>query len=298
MSPIALFVYKRPEHAKKVLDALRENPEAIDSELIVYSDGPRGTLENRGVQDTRDLIRGVTGFKKVTLIERANNFGLSKSIISGVSEVLTAYENVIVLEDDLVVSKYFLGYMNSALDRYKDSNYVDAIHAYAYPTKKQLPEIYFLKSPGCWGWGTWARAWKKFNPDANELYLQIMSKNLASEFDYNDAYPYCNMLQEQAKGNIDSWAIRWMASCFLGEGFTLNVGKSLVKNIGTDGSGSNSGDTSLFDVDISNEEVVFSDIDIVQSSFAAQQISRYYKKINAKKGILRKALNRSLRLIK
>lgn len=298
MSPIALFVYKRPEHTKKVLDALKRNSEAMDSELVIFSDGPKTADDIASVQETRDVISCITGFKKVSLIESRDNQGLSKSIISGVSYVLASNNTVIVLEDDLIVSEHFLGFMNTALEKYKDIYSVDAIHAYTYPTSKQLPDLYFLKSPGCWGWATWERAWKKFNPNAGDLYHQILSRNLGREFDYNNSYPYCKMLLEQANHNIDSWAIRWMASCFLGEGLTLNVGKSLVRNIGTDGSGSNTGDTSSFDVDISNQKVAFSDIEIAQSSYATQQISRYYKKINAKKGILEKALNRLLKILK
>ena len=297
MSPIALFVYKRPEHSKKVLEALQRNAEAIDSELFVFSDGPKDSSDIAGVQDTRNVIRNITGFKKVYLIESSDNQGLAKSIISGVSNVLASNNTVIVLEDDLIVSEHFLGFMNTALAKYNDIYSVDAIHAYTYPTYQNLPDQYFLKSPGCWGWATWKRAWKKFNPNASDLYHQILSRNLGSEFDYNNSYPYCKMLLDQANGEIDSWAIRWMASCFLGEGLTLNVGKSLVRNIGTDGSGSNTGDTTSFDVDISNERVVFSDIEIVQSSYATEHISAYYKKINAKKGILKKVLNRVLKVL-
>ena len=297
MSPIALFVYKRPEHTKKVLEALKRNAEAIDSELIIFSDGPKAASDIAGVHDTRSVIRNLTGFKKVSLIESSENQGLAKSIISGVSKVLASNDTVIVLEDDLIVSEYFLGFMNAALEKYKDVYSVDAIHGYSYPTYQDLPDLYFLKSPGCWGWATWKRAWKKFNPNARQLYHQILSRKLGSKFDYNNSYPFCKMLLDQANGKIDSWAIRWMASCFLGEGLTLNVGKSLVRNIGTDGSGSNTGDTSSFDVDISDEKVALSDIEIVQSLYASQQISKYYKKISAKKSLLKKVLNRVLKIL-
>ena len=58
--------------------------------------------------------------KRVHIIEREKNYGLARSIIDGVTTQVNAYGRTIVLEDDLVTAPYFLQFMNSALEMYKD----------------------------------------------------------------------------------------------------------------------------------------------------------------------------------
>ena len=111
-SPIVLFVYKRPCETEKVLEALAANEVATQSELIVYADGPKNEDEKEQCEAVRQLIRNCTGFAKVTLHAAEKNRGLANSVISGVTETLEKYDRVIVLEDDLVTSKYFLRFLN------------------------------------------------------------------------------------------------------------------------------------------------------------------------------------------
>lgn len=58
-------------------------------------------------------------FKEITVVEPKEHQGLANSIIRGVSKVIKDYKKVIVLEDDLEVSYYFLEYMNQALQYYR-----------------------------------------------------------------------------------------------------------------------------------------------------------------------------------
>ena len=85
------------------------------------------------------------------MIHRDKNFGLAESIIQGVTEVLKESEKVIVLEDDMVVSPYFLEYMNEALEQFVDDNRVISVHGYVYPVDIKLPEAFFLPGADCWG---------------------------------------------------------------------------------------------------------------------------------------------------
>lgn len=231
-SPIVLFVYKRPCETEKVLEALAANEVATQSELIVYADGPKNEDEKEQCEAVRQLIRNCTGFAKVTLHAAEKNRGLANSVISGVTETLEKYDRVIVLEDDLVTSKYFLRFMNEALEKYEKDDRICCIHAFSYPTNH--PEIqYFLRrGADCWGWATWKRGWKIFEHDSQKLYDKITAQNLKKEFDRNGAFPYTKMLKDQADGKIDSWAIRWYASAFLAEKYTLQSNVMLVENIG------------------------------------------------------------------
>ena len=169
LSPIVLFVYNRPIHTRKTIEALSRNFFAKRSDLIIFSDGPKSFTQTESVNKVREYIRSIKYFKSLELIERKENFGLSKSIIEGVGEVLRDYDSVIVLEDDIVTSRYFLKFMNNSLQIFSNDNRVISVHGYVYPIKENLPEAFFLKGADCWGWATWKRGWKLFNPNGEEL---------------------------------------------------------------------------------------------------------------------------------
>jgi GT2 family glycosyltransferase len=184
-APIVLFVYKRPAETQKVLEALSVNEGAAQSELIVYADGPKSDAEKESCEAVRQIVRSCTGFAGVTLYAAEKNRGLANSVIAGVTETLEKFDRVIVLEDDLVTSKYFLSFMNEALERYADDDSVCCIHGFSYPTKH--PEIqYFLRrGADCWGWATWKRGWQIFEHDSRKLYDEITCRKLQKLFDRN-----------------------------------------------------------------------------------------------------------------
>lgn len=295
-APIAVFAYNRAWHIKKTIESLKDNLLAEKSDLFVFSDGPRSGGDKSSVESVRRYINNITGFSKVSVVEREKNLGLSGSIIAGVTSVLKKYCRVIVVEDDLVSSPYFLKFMNDGLDFYRDVEDVISIHGYIYPIEDRLPDTFFLKGADCWGWATWERGWGLFNPDGEELLAEIREAKLEEEFDYNGAYPYTKMLQDQTKGKNDSWAIRWHASAFLSKKLTLYPGKSLIRNIGTDQSGVHSGETKVFDTEISREPIIISDIPIEENLFAKGKIEQYFRKI--KPGIAERAKKNIVRIFR
>lgn len=278
LAPIALFVYNRPIHLKKVIEALLENPEARYSDLIIFSDGAKSREDIFSVGAVRDLAKKTTGFKTIKIITQPSNLGLSRSIISGVTEVISSHGSAIVLEDDLFVSPYFLRYMNEALDVYKEDSMVAAINGYSLPVGTRLPETFFLKGADCWGWATWSRAWSCFNPDGASLLAEIELRGLAREFNLGGYYPYLNMLKNQVMGRNQSWAIRWQASVFLRGMMTLYPGRSLVRNIGNDNSGVHCNTTNDFDVELSHRPIDVARVSIQESASALSAVKLFYKK--------------------
>ena len=143
LSPVVLFVYNRPEHTKKTIEALQQNHLASESNLYIFSDGCKNENDKIRVEKVREFIQSVKGFKSVSITQREKNLGLANSVITGVSDVINKFGKVIVLEDDLVISPYFLQYMNKALDFYEKEEQVISIHGYIYPVKKELPRNIF-----------------------------------------------------------------------------------------------------------------------------------------------------------
>ena len=282
LAPILLFVYNRPEHTRRLIASLKANAEAAESMLFIYSDYARSEADRSEVEEVRRYVRHINGFKSVCLIERAENWGLARNIIDGVTAQVNAYGRVIVLEDDLVVAPHFLRFMNDALDVYQDEERVGHIQACDFTKDPTLPDTFLIKWTGSWGWGTWARAWKRFNPNGKELLAQLEERGLTRTFDFNGRYPFTRMLRRQIEGKNNSWAIRWNASLFLADILSLNAGKSLVQNTGFDGSGTNCGGGGLYASDLFMERLPVKPVSPVTENLEARRAyARYYARTNS-----------------
>jgi len=293
-APIVLFVYNRPQHAILTIEALKKNKLARESILYVFSDAPKGATEIFSVQKVRDFINNIQGFKSVNIVERNKNMGLANSIIDGVTKVCDEHGKVIVVEDDLVTSPYFLSYMNDALNLYEHNERVISIHGYVYPVEEDLPETFFLPGADCWGWATWRRGWALFNSDGETLLDELKSRKLIKNFDFNGSHPYSKMLEGQIKGANNSWAVRWYASAFLANKLTLYPGRSLVHNIGNDNSGTHCGTTRNHDSELSQVPIELIDVKVEPSIIASLAFERFFLK--QRPGIFRRKLVKMIAL--
>ncbi len=276
-APIALFVYNRPDHTRRTLSYLKNNLLADESRLYIFSDAAKTDGDAAKVAEVRALIKNAEGFKSVKVIERKQNLGLANSIIAGVTQLVNEYEKVIVFEDDLLSSPYTLTYFNQALDRYSQQDKVMHIGAYMYPlAKNSLPETFFYRSATSWGWATWARAWKHFEPDVDKLISQFDQQKIL-RFSIEGNMNFWKQVQEFKSGKNNSWAIRWYASIFLQGGLTLNPAHSLIQNIGNDGSGIHSNNEDIYQVSIRKEAITYFPDELTESAEAHQVIKHFFK---------------------
>lgn len=296
LAPILLFVYNRPLHVRRSIESLLANELAKDSELYIFSDAAKDETAQPNVNEVREFIHSIKGFKEIHYVERIENWGLARNIIDGVTTLVNQYGRVIVLEDDLIVAPYFLQFMNDALETYKDEENVCHIQACDFTKDPILPDTFLIKWTGSWGWATWKRAWKLFNPNGQELLDELIRRKLTYRFDFNGKYGYTRMLRNQIKGKNNSWAIRWNASLFLADKLSLNVGKSLIQNEGFDGSGTNCGSGNLYDSDLWTKPLPVVKIQpIVENEAARQAFSNYYARTNS---FFAKAIRRIKRTLK
>ena len=295
-APILLFVYNRPEHTRRCIQSLLKNSLASESYLFIYADGAKDSTQQEAVNEVRNYIRTIQGFKQTTLIERSENWGLARNIIDGVTTQVNRYGKVIVLEDDLVVAPYFLQFMNDALEVYKDEPKVGHIQACDFTQDSSLPTTFLIKWTGSWGWATWDRAWKYFNPNGKELLQELEERKLTRVFDFNGKYGFTRMLRRQIEGKNNSWAIRWNASLFLKDILSLNVGRSLVQNEGFDGSGTNCGGGGLYASHLYLQPLFITPISPIEENKEARQaFIRYYARTNS---FWAKAIRRIKRTLK
>jgi len=284
-APIALFTYNRADHTKQAVESLLKNEEAKYSDLFIFSDGPKNEKAKKGVEENRKYIKTLSnsplkgeGFRSVTIIEREKNWGLANSLIAGITEIVNKYGRVIVVEDDLILSPYFLQFMNEALEKYKDEDKVASISAFLNPIDCKAPETFFLRYFACWGWATWKRGWDILNMDANALLKQLRWKK--SDFNIKDSHNFYGMLYCQKVGLIDSWAVRFYASQFLAGKLQLFPGKSMATQTGTDGSGTHGtvADHKYDKMQLSMEPIHVGDIAIEESKEMYDAFARFYGK--------------------
>ncbi len=290
LAPVALFVYNRPDHARRTIEALKNNFLSKESDLFVFSDAAKSASCAKPVLEVRKLIHSICGFRSLTIIERKTNFGLSRSIIDGVSKVVSECGRIIVLEDDMLTSPYFLTYMNEALEKFADEDRIVSMAGYVYPVAHSLPEAFFLRGADCWGWATWQRGWACFNPDGKFLLAELKRRKMVRAFDFDGAYPFFKMLEKQIKGDNDSWAVRWYASAFLAGKLTLYPGRSLVQNIGNDNSGTHCERSVSHDVELSTVPIDLSNVEVIHSQCAWREFEAFLRRNKA--GLIQRVLSK------
>ena len=150
----------------------------------------------------RSFIHSVNGFKKVHIIEREKNYGLARSIIDGVTTQVNAYGRTIVLEDDLVTAPYFLQFMNSALEMYKDEPRIGHIQACDFTQDHRYRILFLLNGPEAGAGQPGIALGNISNPDGKALLNELEKRKLTYTFDFNGKYGYTRMLRRQTEAKI------------------------------------------------------------------------------------------------
>ena len=293
---IVIFVYNRLWHTRQTIEALQKNEFASESELFIYSDAPKNDGAIELVSEVRDYIKTITGFKTITIIKRESNWGLAANIIDGVSEIITRYGKVIVLEDDHITSPNFLSFMNNALNFYQNEKSVWHISGWNYPiSQEDLQDTFLWPTMNCWGWATWADRWKYYEKNTDKL-IKGFTPEMIKNFNLENLEDFWSQVLDNASGKKNTWAIYWYATIFRYNGLCLNPTISFVQNIGHDGTGENCIDSSYCENIILNvkKDISYSKT-IEVSEIAVRKIKAFYR--SQKKSLLVRAINKFYRIL-
>ena len=275
LAPIALFVYNRPWHTEQTLVALENNELASESTLFIFCDGPKedSSIENlNNIKKVRNIIKSKKWCKKIFITERNKNIGLASNIVDGINKVINKHGKIIVLEDDLVTSPYFLSYCNEGLKIYKDFQNVYSINGFQFPLKIDYLDSFLSPlATSSWGWATWKDRWSQYKE--NIEYKKIIQEHplIRSRFNFAN-YDYATMLD-----NPNSWAIKWYYSVFLMNGLGLFPTKTLVSNIGFDGSGEHCTTESIVN-ETAKDKIIITKKEFIDIDFYALLLNYFSKK--------------------
>ncbi len=234
---IAIFGYNRPYHFEKTLFYLKKNLNSKKFDIFLFCDGPK-KKNDLEVNKVHRVAKKLSHFKSKKIYLRKKNLGLANSLLDGITTVLKYKKSVIILEDDIITNKFFLSYMSDALSFYDNDRLVGSVTGYSYtnPDKYSNNSTYLSQRHASWGWGTWRNVWNKMNWNKNWIKKKMNQKYFKSKFNLSgkDMYP---MLEEVIENKIDTLDILFNFNCFILDKYCVCPKKSLIYNIGLDGSG-------------------------------------------------------------
>ena len=243
-SPVVLFVYNRADNTRRTLQALLANTLAPQTDLYVFSDGGRDEASWKAVREVRAVLHEVKAevartrsLNNMTIVERSTNYYLERNIIEGIDQVFQHHDTIIVLEDDIVTSPFFLEYMNSAFDLYRDEPRLMHITGFTRiePAANKAvfehhPSFYFTPFMAGWGWGTWRDRWQRHfrHYTSRAEALDGFTTADLDTLEYGGAFPCLKHLDRQPI----PWDICWGIAIHRAKGLCLCPSHTLVRNIG------------------------------------------------------------------
>lgn len=234
-TPVALFVFKRPDTTRRVLDALRY---AKPSTVFVVADGPRADRPGEKAQcmAVRELVENMIDWPCTVEHNYSDeNLGCKRRVASGLDWVFSEADRAIILEDDCVPEPSFFPYCEELLERYASDQRVMTISGNNFHDGRQrTPYSYFFsRYMHCWGWASWRRAWQHFDLNMRQ-WPEVRDDDWLSElFASDSAVRYWKHIFDHVyAGDIDSWAYIWQYSIWLQAGLSITPEANLVSNIG------------------------------------------------------------------
>jgi hypothetical protein len=240
---VTLLAYSRPKHTARVLEAIgREGVRR----LTVFLDGADNAWVRSQQTEIRHRVEAIR-WADCRLVQRDENLGLARSVVSSISQQLESYEQMILLEDDCVPQAHFFEFMFEALAAYRMRKEIRSICGYQFPFaafdgQSIAPLLIQRFMP--WGWATWADRWQDYTLDLRRLANQVREANLEGRLP-GDLMRYCQD-EEILSGRGDIWSVNWAILHYLTGSWALYPTVSLVENIGFDGTGVHCVETSDF----------------------------------------------------
>ena len=271
---ILLFSYNRPSHLKRVVISL-ENYKV--NNLYVILDGPKN---NKDKLVQKEIITNVLGENKIKikLIKRKKNIGLAKSIYTALDNFSKKYKKIIILEDDCIPRKEFFSFIKKSFYLSLKDDGIAAICGYQLPQlhNKNLSKLKILKLKHFipWGWAIKSKNWQYFRKNFKKVNLNYDKKDLPSNLK--------KILKKSKNNEKNIWSKNFVLFNYINKKFYLFPDKSLIKNIGFDGSGVNSKITDIFytkyfkSKKISNEIIEKKKIIYKQEQDLSKLVDYYY----------------------
>jgi len=257
-SPVLFLIFNRPETTREVFAAIRQ---ARPPRLYVASDGPRTCKagEAEKVLALRsEILGGIDWPCTVHTHFQDHNLGCKQAVSSAISWFFAQEPQGIVLEDDCLPSQSFFRYCDDMLAHFADDStvYLIAGEARGPESFGMSEDIAVCKYAHIWGWASWARVWKHYDPDMRDWPQQ--KKRVLEQISQEPATRrfWRSRLDAVYAGKIDTWDFQLTYLMQKHQAKCVVPRRNLVTNIGFgDGAthtfdvGSNSANRPRFELD-------------------------------------------------
>jgi hypothetical protein len=249
LAPISVMVYDRLEHFKKCIGSLTKNPEAKNSILYIFSDGARIGDEAK-ISSVRDYIATLDGFKDIRVFFQEKN-DHEKNAHDLEFIPIDSHGKAIILEDDNVVSPFFLEYMNYALNFFQNDDQILGISGYAPPLGQNNftpSDVYLSYFYSGWGHATWSHKpyFEFLNRD--KPYEDMIRSGIREKV--KRIHPKLHLALKRMDDGMHKGGDQKLSYYMIKHGlYQIKPVISLVKNIGHDGSGVHCGASERFNQD-------------------------------------------------
>jgi hypothetical protein len=233
--PDVLFlVFNRPSLTQTVFNAIKKSR---PSRIFIAADGPRKNNELDVIlcKQVRDIVAKVDWKCEIKTLFREENLGCRVAITSAIDWFFNHVDAGVILEDDCLPSDSFFSFCGLMLERYKHNDQIMQINGGFHLSKlKNFDEsYYFSKINSCWGWATWARSWKNFDPDMSG-YAELKANGVIEK--YYEYKPITNWmisyLDEADTPSCGIWSTQWAYAILKNDGLCVNPTINMVNNIG------------------------------------------------------------------
>lgn len=237
-APIVMISYNRPSFVRLSINNVALADGVGNHDIFMFIDGPKSE-KDKIKQD--EIFAIVESYKKqlpkLTIIRRNRNYGCRDNIVDAISTIITRYGKAIIIEDDILISKTFLDYMDEALDLYKNDKSIWSINAYQLPNLK-IPvdypyDVYLDPVNMCWGWGTWVDRWNQVDFALKDWEVERENPIVLSRLNRAGRH-FLDMINAQYDGRLDTWDVQCLYHVVKNGLMSIEPKFQLSKNIGFD----------------------------------------------------------------
>jgi len=231
-TPVALFVYRRPEHTKQVLEQIEE---IEPPRVLVVGDGPEDGEEEERVESVRRIIAEADLECEVSTEYADSNFGLKERFATGLDWVFDNAEEAIILEDDTVPDISFFRFCDELLERFRGDNRVwDIAGRNELGSYCQGDSSYFYSHyGGIWGWATWRSSYEEYDSDMTAWQNPVVRDRVLDSFTDRSQTRYVrDVFDRTYDGEIETWDYQWGFAKYRNNAVSVVPETNLIENIG------------------------------------------------------------------
>ncbi len=264
-TPVLFIIFNRVSTAQRVFERLRQLRPA---KLYVGADGPRPHRPEdiEKCAETRKIIEQVDWPCEVHTLFQERNLGCGEGPSTAITWFFQHEPEGIIVEDDCLPSMSFFTYAQELLEKYRNDTRVMMIAAnnIEKPEDRETDYSYtFSNITYCWGWASWARAWKLFDYKMDH-YKEISRKGYLMS-SYRTVYEktaweyiFSRMYEGDDRTSRKTiWDYQWQFACMINSGIIIVPNKNLVENLGFGEGASNTIDPQAFINVLSTGEMDF-----------------------------------------